>query len=196
MKPDSLKSDLKKRLHLYGLSRYVDWETSQFRVSFDKSTLTAEFVVIDSAWLGAVMEIVKERCKQLEQKFEPVSIQSFFYPVWNLGRLQRIRNTADDSESGVPLRSAIRYLAILKSGAAQISALVDVQCNDKEQPKDEMVRQFLRYRLSTQSDDVWNPQSEPLLLVGWDVVRHYAAMFKERTKTEKAHTGKMKPKRV
>lgn len=187
MKPDNLHSELRKRLRLYDLDGYVAWTRSNFRTSLDGTTLTAELVITDSSWLGAVMEVSKERCKQLEQKYEPISIQAFFRPVWNLVHLRRVRDTAKDCEKGVPLRPAIRYLATLKSGMARMSAVVDVQCdsNNEKELEDAMVKRCVDNRLSIQADDVWNPEVEPLLLMGLDAVKHYAAMLKEQRKSKK-----------
>jgi hypothetical protein len=159
-------------------------------MSSDGSIFRTELFVRDFAWMGAIGEIIREKCKQLEQKHPPVGIQAFFRVMWSLVALKRIRDISDERTGGIPLYPALRYLVTLQSGEARTSALVDVQIHRGDKPQDTMVTRFLEYRLSDDAD-AWNPQTEPLLMVGVDALKYYAAKLEpERDNAKKPESGR------
>jgi hypothetical protein len=177
----NLEDKLRKRLNKHGLEEKVDWGKSQFadtrlrncRNLSNAQTLRATLQVSDHAWMAVVREIVTECCSQLEQKFCPVTIECVFPSGWLLGELRP--SEKPDYTYGIPLCPGARYLASLRWGDAQVSAVIDVEASvGAPEVTEEDVRDFVEDRLSGSHVRRWDPEKEPLLMADGEVVKYYA----------------------
>ncbi|MGH9831034.1 MAG: hypothetical protein ACREDR_48135, partial [Blastocatellia bacterium] len=146
------------------LSSKIDWEDTYFDEGSIPSELSNErnlrvdIRVKDNAWMPAIREIVRERCRQIEAEEETVRIEAVFRTEWGLDEdgLECVGRIPQ--RGGMPLCTGVRYLASLRSGNARISAIADVHIpEDAGEPPIEQVRSFLKMRLSAPGGGRWDP---------------------------------------
>lgn len=178
MTRDALKAGLKKRLEVYCLSDKVNWDSStfgerSFKQFSNKKVIQADLCVTDYVWIGAIREIVKEYCEQVQQDVPTIRVERLFRTVWTLEDLKSFGQAA--VTKGIPLCPSIRYLATLRSGAAFLSTIIDIHVLDGQpEPSLDDIRKFIAHQLSNAPGQGWNPEAEPMLTVSADVVKYYS----------------------